>query len=337
MLKMLAYLWIIQNIFMIFSAAFRNNMYIGECGLSYKRIGVYIYLLLSLTGLVTTFFKIFKIKSNWYLFRINTAIIFLFLIVGCTINWDVVIVEFNIQKAKYSRKKLDKIYLVDLSFKSLPYLISLKDSDFKPGEVEESSDLFSRNRTYKDPIFIIHNKLFSFFLSMQDISWKSYCLEKDRAYKEIIQLNQTGKMDSLDLRSYTGSLASLKAIAPFTGLKALYIKNNFIDLTEFSRFPHLRQLDLEEVTVTTPEQFPPSNELKSITYSVFNSSAIPFLGNCPQLESISLPNTELNNISGFLELKHLKYLKVQRIYAEQELELKEHFPGIVIISEGYNP
>ena len=63
-LKLLAYVWIAQNIFMILSTAYRNNMYIEESGISYKKIGLYVYLMLSgrinLTGSAAQNLAVFK-------------------------------------------------------------------------------------------------------------------------------------------------------------------------------------------------------------------------------------------------------------------------------------
>eukprot|EP01026_Neomeris_dumetosa_P012764 TRINITY_DN14440_c0_g1_i1.p1 TRINITY_DN14440_c0_g1~~TRINITY_DN14440_c0_g1_i1.p1 ORF type:complete len:201 (+),score=-15.52 TRINITY_DN14440_c0_g1_i1:85-687(+) len=57
-LKKLAYIWIGQNIFMVFSVAIRNLQYLSNYGLTYKRIGVFVFLLMVLIGLVTLFLKI---------------------------------------------------------------------------------------------------------------------------------------------------------------------------------------------------------------------------------------------------------------------------------------
>jgi hypothetical protein len=44
-LKALTYLWIAQNIMLVISTAYRNTVYIGDYGLTHKRIGVYVYLI----------------------------------------------------------------------------------------------------------------------------------------------------------------------------------------------------------------------------------------------------------------------------------------------------
>ncbi len=60
-IKSLAILWIGQNIFMVLSTSIRNTMYINQALLSYKRIGVYFWLVLIVVLLLYCFFKI---KNN---------------------------------------------------------------------------------------------------------------------------------------------------------------------------------------------------------------------------------------------------------------------------------
>ena len=50
-----AYLWIIQNVLMLSSTAFRNQIYIHDFNFTYKRIGVYVWLVLAAFGLCVLF------------------------------------------------------------------------------------------------------------------------------------------------------------------------------------------------------------------------------------------------------------------------------------------
>ena len=77
-LKTLTYLWIAQNGVLVLTTAYKNFLYIeGWHGLTHKRIGVYVYLLLTMIGLITTYIKVEKVKSNWYLFRQNAWLLLL--------------------------------------------------------------------------------------------------------------------------------------------------------------------------------------------------------------------------------------------------------------------
>ncbi|WP_353778022.1 DUF4153 domain-containing protein [Winogradskyella sp. 3972H.M.0a.05] len=110
-LKNLTYLWIILNIVLVALIAIKNHNYISSFGLTYKRIGVNVYILLTLIGLITTFLKVMSVKNLVYLFRINTQFAFVILIALSTINWDKTITEYNIHKAK----SFDIDYLIKLT------------------------------------------------------------------------------------------------------------------------------------------------------------------------------------------------------------------------------
>ena len=110
-IKQLAFTWIILNAVLVLSIAIKNGQYIYYFGLTYKRIGVLVYLTLSLTGLVTTLLKIENIKNIWYLFRLNTKAAFVVLVLASTVNWDYHITNYNFNYAK----SMDFKYLIELS------------------------------------------------------------------------------------------------------------------------------------------------------------------------------------------------------------------------------
>ena len=110
-LKTLTTLWISLNIFLILFTAYKNNLYVNYHGLTYKRIGVFIYLLLSIIGLITTFIKVYATYNFWFLCRRNISIGFVALLVSSTINWDKLITKYNTQHAEH----IDFDYLIDLS------------------------------------------------------------------------------------------------------------------------------------------------------------------------------------------------------------------------------
>ena len=185
-LRALAFAWIVQNAFMIFSTAYRNNMYIQESGLSYKKIGVYVYLILTLIGLITTFIKVFKLKTNWYLFRVNAAVYFYILILSCMFNWDTIITNFNIKKHDVEHKKLEKYLLLDLSFKNLPQLLALPDSLASKDDFE-ARDYYNslRGTEYYNFKSGLSLKLYTFLNEYSGMEWPSSNSEKKRVYEEL--------------------------------------------------------------------------------------------------------------------------------------------------------
>lgn len=122
-LKNITFSWIALNIVLIILIAFKNQIYITSFGLTYKRIGVHIYILLTLIGLITTILKVLKIKNLTFLFRRNTQVTFVVLIICSMINWDSSITKYNLTKAK----AFDIDYLINLSNRNAIMLNELKE------------------------------------------------------------------------------------------------------------------------------------------------------------------------------------------------------------------
>ena len=166
-IKNLAYLWVIQNTLLVGTAVFKNFQYIEQYGLTYKRIGVYIYLLLTLIGLVTTLVKINKLKSNWYLIRINSWIFYGVFIVASCINWDKLITHYNLNKTT----NIDTAYLIGLTSKNLPELMALKN---------EGRILLSHQEKN-----LIENKKRKFLKKMENKQWPSWNYQDQITYEQI--------------------------------------------------------------------------------------------------------------------------------------------------------
>ncbi len=95
-IKSLTYIWIGLNVILVAFTAYKNYTYVETLGLTYKRIGVFVYLLLTLTGLVTAYIKVAQVKNFIYLVRTNIATVFAFLIVSAAIPWDKTITWYNL-------------------------------------------------------------------------------------------------------------------------------------------------------------------------------------------------------------------------------------------------
>ena len=119
-LKYLSYIWLAQNAVLTLSVAIRNFWYIYYFALAYKRIGVIIFLVLTIYGLYTVFVKVQQKKSAFYLFRANAYSLFVALIISSLVNWDTVIAKYNFSHADTSFLHLR--YLATLSDKTLPAL-----------------------------------------------------------------------------------------------------------------------------------------------------------------------------------------------------------------------
>jgi hypothetical protein len=153
-LKWLTYVWIILNSILVIVISIKNYQYITSFGLTYKRIGVNVYLLLTLTGLFTTLIKVLNIKNLWYLLRVNTQIAFTILILSSIFNWDKTITSYNLNHAE----RTDTIYLISLSDNNT---LLLKEA--------VNSPLFSETQREN-----IHTKYNHYITRLEGNSWQEY-------------------------------------------------------------------------------------------------------------------------------------------------------------------
>lgn len=119
-LKILANIWLAQNMIMAISVLIRNLHYINYYNLAYLRIGVLLFLAMTFFGLVTVYIKVNKTRNFFYLFRVNMLFAYLSLMVFSLANWDVIIAKYNFSRADKAFVPLD--FMARLSDKALPYL-----------------------------------------------------------------------------------------------------------------------------------------------------------------------------------------------------------------------
>lgn len=96
LLKRLAYLWIFLNGLLIISAFVKNAEYVSHFGLTYKRIGVYVFLSLSMIGLVMTFVKIYLKKTNTFLVTRMMKIFFVTLVIAASTDFSWIVTKYNL-------------------------------------------------------------------------------------------------------------------------------------------------------------------------------------------------------------------------------------------------
>jgi len=112
LLKKLAFIWIVLNGLLIVSAFIKNSEYVSSLGLTYKRIGVYFFLTLSLIGLLITYFKIKFRKTNIFLLNRMVQIFFITFVLTSGINFSWIVTKYNISY----HKNADIEYLKSLDF-----------------------------------------------------------------------------------------------------------------------------------------------------------------------------------------------------------------------------
>ena len=166
-----AYAWIIQNAVLVISVLLRDYYYIVHMGLAYKRIGVLIFLVMVLVGLITVFIKIQQRKTAYYLWRVNGWFAIILLVAASAVHWDETIARYNL--AHKNTIPVDVKFLLTLSDKTLPLLEKNQD-------VLEESRAMSRGeaeslyRSYLSPKEVFDKRKRTFFETQQNYTWLSW-------------------------------------------------------------------------------------------------------------------------------------------------------------------
>lgn len=111
-LKKLAKTWIVLNVVLIVSAIVKNSEYVSFYGLTYKRLGVYAFLILAIIGLVYSFLKITKQKTNAYLFNQMVWYFYATILICSYVNWGNLVTSYNISV----NKGVEPVFLSGLNF-----------------------------------------------------------------------------------------------------------------------------------------------------------------------------------------------------------------------------
>ncbi len=183
-LKFLSYGWLAQNAVLTISVAIRNFWYINYFNLAYKRIGVVIFLILTLYGLFSVMWKVKNKKSVFYLFKTNSLVIFMVLIISSLVNWDGVIARYNFHHSDQSFLHLD--FMATLSDKTLPVLD-------KPLEKLQQIDAIQKEKFPFDQAYLtpeeyrtrIEERKAKFVLEWEEKGYFSWNLPEYFAYKTI--------------------------------------------------------------------------------------------------------------------------------------------------------
>ncbi|MET3537639.1 DUF4153 domain-containing protein [Chryseobacterium limigenitum] len=146
LMKILAKIWILLNVILVFSAMMKNYEYIVSYGFTYKRLGVCGFLILSLIGLIMTFIKIQLKKRNAFLFNTMVGYMYGTILVCSYFNWGGFITSQNI-----SRNNFDYYYhKTEVNFNE-EYL--LKYAEEKHDDVIKK-EILARVKYYRNESFL---------------------------------------------------------------------------------------------------------------------------------------------------------------------------------------
>ncbi len=328
-LKLLVYLWILQSAVMVISAMVRNSWYVAEYQLTYLRIGVYVFLSLSLIGLFITFLKINKTKSAWYLVRQNFEAWFLLLSLCSFVNWDKIISDYNIAHAK-TFKALDKSYLVGLSNANLPELTTVFFGD-KKDSLFNTTENFQKRYEFKQYSW----RLYEFMLENKKETWQSFNL-RDKAIAR--KMNEHFKNDHITHMGLDNwGLVELKNILTLKKLKVLNLSNVPVDFELITFFKALEELSFNNFNGNRLQNILLNKNLKKFEVINYYEGVREFqiFQALKKLEVISLPtitNDELLKLNGH---PSLKTLQLTTIYDEQKEFIKNKRLSFKVKEVGY--
>lgn len=192
-LKYLAISWLFLNSVMVITSFIKNYEYVAHWGLTYKRLGVFIYLLLALVGLVFCLFKINQYLSAYRLARkMGFTFLLSFTILGL-VNWDKMIAKYNLTQLETS--KIDFDYLASLGDDSTPFLLAYFQEHLKNEHDIENHDFWHRilNKT-TDAIYNLKVRQATY--SWLSFNYHDYTLEKSLSHFDIELLRQNLKAPS---------------------------------------------------------------------------------------------------------------------------------------------
>ena len=302
-IKVLACIWILQNAFMIYSTSCRNTLYIAEYGLTFKRIGVYVYLMLALTGLLTTLIKIIKAKSNSFLFRVNGWVFYAFLIILSFPNWDRIVTGYNVQNNKTEYPS----YMFSLSYSNLTDLIPLYQKSI------DNKDSVSHSSSYKQEIRKgFSSALYGFLTQYDTLDWRSWHYDDSRLYADISKSDFANVVTDIDFSEEQNFEIIPEKLAAFTRVTSLNLHYSRIrSLKNIGEFPLLKWLDISNARV---KDFNGIEKLQNLEY-------------------LNITGTSFTDYSPLYKLKNLKTLCVSNYYMSDSIEDEFHkcLPDLKII------
>lgn len=138
-LKRLAKIWILLNGVLIISTVIKNSEYVSYFGLTYKRLGVYAFLILAIIGLVFAFLKIINQKTNAYLFNQMVWYFYGTILLCSFVNWGNIITQYNMSV----NKGVEPIFLSGLNFndESRRDYFLLKELDGQYNELSREKEI----------------------------------------------------------------------------------------------------------------------------------------------------------------------------------------------------
>lgn len=188
-LKILAYAWIIQNVVLSISVFLRNYHYISYHGLAYLRIGVIVFLLLTISGLITIFIKIDKVKTVYFLMKNNTWTAYTLMITLCLFNWNRIIANYNLNHWNWDDIDID--FYLELSDHELPLLYANMDKIEKQMVAHKLNRVrWVENLNHITFEKALDNRKAKYLKNYQQYGWQSWNMADANTYKALQEIKE---------------------------------------------------------------------------------------------------------------------------------------------------
>lgn len=319
-LKALAYIWIIQNVFLVLSTLMRNKMYVDTYSLTEKRVGVFIYLGLSILGLLLCLYKIAFQKKNVFLFRKNMWAIYISLSILSIIDWNYYIAAYNVYRAKKSNDfYLDADYMGELNENNFPvvwnYYQSLPDTDFRKPVLKK----------------ILDTKMCNILIKYNQHDFRSLTYRRQISYRMISKLDQQQAIQKLNASNL--KINDLSFLMPLQHLIEINLSNNELkDISKLSQLPALQVIDLSANMLDSIQRWPALPHLKELNLSSTQISSIHKITPYIQITSLNISNNSIYNIDKIKDFKQLENLDISNnpLYSIEVLSNMQHLKSLKV-------
>lgn len=292
-MRLLALLWVFQNMFMVVATICRNHGYIFVYGLSYKRIGVDVFLLLALSGLLIISWKTVKQKSLAFVVHRFSWVVFTMLILAAPVRWDKLIFDYNSSLTH----RLDMAYLNELTSD----ILVDQHAHHQPGYVLTHDEKYEIDR-----------KTFRFLSRYRwdndHGNWPSLTISHYTTYHALVESTQLQG----DTFLYAGDswIHTIYYFPCYDRITSLCLSGNQLEnIGEAGKYPHLKILDLSGNSTLT---------------------SLEGIQQCKQLQELNVRETGITNYEELTKMPQLRLLHCSYIDSTTEQQLHDANPELKI-------
>ena len=169
-------LWLIQNGIMMVSVFIRNYIYVYYYNMAFLRIGVFIFLLCALIGMILLIVKIRKGMSLFWLIKRSFFVSLIVLSLSSLVNWNRIIASYNF--AHYNEGFFHLDFMVVLPDNTLDILHENRNLLRQPIEKDIQHEyIFDRSWRINDDMNyeqLLDIRIADFEQSMQSRDWREW-------------------------------------------------------------------------------------------------------------------------------------------------------------------